>query len=44
LEDIEKDSNKIDEMITKLSIDPKARAEDIKFDKWIVINDYLNIK
>ena len=44
LEEIEKDSNKIDEMIEKLDINPKARAEDIKFDKWISINDYLTIK
>jgi 16S rRNA (adenine1518-N6/adenine1519-N6)-dimethyltransferase len=44
LEEIEKDSKKIDEVMAKLNIDLKARAEDIKFDKWIAINDYLNIK
>lgn len=44
LEEIEKDSKKIDEVMVKLDIDPKSRAEDVKFDKWIAINNYLSIK
>ncbi|MCX6754125.1 MAG: 16S rRNA (adenine(1518)-N(6)/adenine(1519)-N(6))-dimethyltransferase RsmA [Candidatus Nomurabacteria bacterium] len=30
--------NKIDEIFAKLNINPKARAEDIKFEKWIQIS------
>ena len=44
LEEIEKDSIRIDEMMEKLDINPKARAENIKFNKWIDINNYLNTK
>ncbi|MFA6392781.1 MAG: 16S rRNA (adenine(1518)-N(6)/adenine(1519)-N(6))-dimethyltransferase RsmA [Candidatus Paceibacterota bacterium] len=35
--------NKIDEIFEKLDINPKARAEDIKFEKWIEISN-LSIK
>ena len=39
LEEIEKDSQKIDAIMQKLNIDPKSRAEDLSFDKWIEINN-----
>ncbi|MFA7000353.1 MAG: 16S rRNA (adenine(1518)-N(6)/adenine(1519)-N(6))-dimethyltransferase RsmA [Candidatus Paceibacterota bacterium] len=35
---------KIDEIFEKLNINPKARAEDIKFEKWIEILGYLENK
>ena len=43
LEEIEKNLTKIDEIFEKLDINPKARAEDIKFEKWIEISN-LSIK
>jgi 16S rRNA (adenine1518-N6/adenine1519-N6)-dimethyltransferase len=36
--------NKIDEIFEKLDINPKARAEDIKFEKWIQIFNLLSLK
>lgn len=39
LEEIEKNSTKIDAVFEKLDINSKARAEDIKFDKWIELNN-----
>ena len=33
---------KIDIMYCELKIDPKTRAEDLKFSTWIQINNYLN--
>jgi len=41
LEDIEGDLNKIDKIFEKLEINPKIRAEDIDFDKWLAINELL---
>lgn len=35
---------KIDEIFEKLDINPKARAEDIKFEKWIQISHLLSLK
>lgn len=37
LEDFEKNPQKISEILAKLEISPKARAEDIKFEKWVNI-------
>jgi len=39
LEEVEKDSKKIDIIFEKLEISSKARAEDLKFDKWLLLND-----
>jgi 16S rRNA (adenine1518-N6/adenine1519-N6)-dimethyltransferase len=36
--------NKIDEIFEKLEINPKSRAEDIKFEKWIQILHLLLLK
>jgi 16S rRNA (adenine1518-N6/adenine1519-N6)-dimethyltransferase len=41
LEEIEKDSIKIDKIFQTLSISGKARAEEIKLDKWIHISSGL---
>jgi 16S rRNA (adenine1518-N6/adenine1519-N6)-dimethyltransferase len=41
LEEIEKDIRKIDEILNKLDINSKSRAEDIPFEKWVLLNDYL---
>lgn len=41
LEEIEKNMGKIDEVLQKLEINPKSRAEDIKFEKWIKLNNYF---
>lgn len=48
LEDIEsleieipKIKDKIDDMMEKLNIDSKSRAEDIRFEKWVEINNYF---
>ncbi len=38
LEEIKENINKIDQILIKLDINPKARAEDIKFEKWIEMN------
>jgi 16S rRNA (adenine1518-N6/adenine1519-N6)-dimethyltransferase len=35
---------KIDEIFEKLDINPKARAEDIKFEKWMEISHLLSLK
>ncbi|HAQ02669.1 ribosomal RNA small subunit methyltransferase A [Candidatus Nomurabacteria bacterium RIFOXYC2_FULL_36_8] len=32
---------KIDEIFKKLGINPKARAEDVPFSKWVEMNDYF---
>lgn len=42
LEEIEKDLNKIDEIFKKLEINPKARAEDVPFQKWLQISELFN--
>ena len=36
--------NKIDEIFKKLEINPKTRAEDIKFEKWIELSHFLSLK
>ena len=41
LEEIGENLEKIDEIFKILNINPKARAEDIHFEKWIVLNNYL---
>lgn len=42
LESIEKNSDKINNIFEKLKIDPKSRAEDIKFEKWILLSQNLS--
>jgi len=42
LESLEVRLPKIDEIFKKLGIDPKARAEDIKFEKWLEITRHLS--
>ncbi|MBK5215244.1 MAG: ribosomal RNA small subunit methyltransferase A [Candidatus Pacebacteria bacterium] len=41
LEILQKTPLQIDNIFEKLKIDPKARAEDIKFDNWIKISEFL---
>ncbi len=44
LEEIEKDSGKIDGILNKLEINLKSRAEDIHLDKWILLNNSFSQK
>lgn len=44
LEDIYKNLEKIDKTFSELGINSKARAEDIKFEKWIQISKLLSTK
>ena len=44
LEEININLKKIDEIFQKLEINEKSRAEDIKFDKWIKINELFSVK
>ena len=44
LEEMGLNLEKIDEIFLKLDINMKARAEDIKFDKWILLYNYFSQK
>jgi 16S rRNA (adenine1518-N6/adenine1519-N6)-dimethyltransferase len=42
LEIFQKTPNQIDNIFTKIEINPKSRAEDIKFEKWLEISSNLS--
>jgi len=41
LEEIEKNPQKIDEFLNNLGIEPKSRAEDLSFEKWVELNNLI---